>query len=134
MVGFTNDWGQEFNLVAPVDALGSTARVRAKIGSDGKLGRFEVLDGGSRYDDSEKPLLFTLLPPKTKDSAGDQTAADQQAQQQAGGLQADPTLQAGQPVDDQVTNNTADNFPAAAAEAGAAAAAALQSSEARKRR
>ena len=59
-------------------------------------------------------------------------AADQQAQQQAGGLQADPTLQAGQPVDDQVTNNTADNFPAAAAEAGAVAGAALQSSEARK--
>ena len=135
VVGFTNDWGQEFNLVAPVDTLGSTARVRAKIGSDGKLGRFEVLDGGSRYDDSEKPLLFTLLPPKTKDSAGDQAAADQQAQQQAGGLQADPTLQAGQPVDDQVTNNTADNFPAAAgadAAAAAGAGAALQSSEARK--
>ena len=133
VVGFTNDWGQEFNLVAPVDTLGSTARVRAKIGSDGKLGRFEVLDGGSRYDDSEKPLLFTLLPPKTKDSAGDQATADQQAQQQAGGLQADPTLQAGQPVDDQVTNNTADNFPAAAgADAGAGAGAALQSSEARK--
>ena len=133
VVGFTNDWGQEFNLVAPVDTMGSTARVRAKIGSDGKLGRFEVLDGGSRYDDSEKPLLFTLLPPKTKDSAGDQAAADQQAQQQAGGLQADPTLQAGQPVDDQVTNNTADNFPAAAgADAEAGAGAALQSSEARK--
>ena len=135
VVGFTNDWGQEFNLVAPVDPMGSVARVRAKIGSDGKLGRFEVLDGGSRYDDSEKPLLFTLLPPKTKDSTADQAAAGQQAQQQAaaaGGLQADPTLQAGQPVDDQVTNNTADDFPAAAADAAAAAGVALQSSEARK--
>jgi flagellar hook-associated protein FlgK len=136
VVGFTNNWGQEFNLVAPVDPLGSTARVRAKIGSDGKLGRLEVLDGGSRYDDSEKALLFTLLPPKTKDSTGDQAAADQQAQQQAaapGGLQADPTLQAGQPVDDQVTNDTANNFPAAVgANAPAVAAVALQSSEARK--
>ena len=89
VIGFTNDWGQEFNLVAPVDPMGSVAKVRAKIGSDGKLGRFEILDGGSRYDDSEKPLLFTLLPPKTKDSTADQAAAGQQAQQQAaaaGGL------------------------------------------------
>jgi len=133
VVGFTNDWGQEFNLAAPIDTLGSTARVRAKIGSDGKLGRFEILDGGSRYNDSEKALLFTLLPPRTKDSAGDQAAADQQAQQQnlvPGGLQADPTLQAGQPVDAQVTNDTANTFPATAGAAGAVVA--LQASEARK--
>ena len=138
VIGFTNDWGQEFNLAAPVDPLGSTARVRAKIGSDGKLGRFEVLDGGSRYNDSEKSLLFTLLPPKTKDAAGAQANAAAPAQQQnaaaaAAGLQADPTLQAGQPVDDQITNNTADNFPAAAgANAVDGAAVVLQATEARQ--
>ena len=81
VIGFTNDWGQEFNLVAPVDTLGSTARVRAKIGSDGKLGRFEILDGGSRYD-IPRSLCFSLASPKTKDSTADQAAAGQQAQQQ----------------------------------------------------
>jgi flagellar hook-associated protein FlgK len=135
VIGFTNDWGQEFNLMAPVDPLGSTARVRAKIGSNGKLGRFEVLDGGSRYDDSEKALLFTLLPPKTKDSTGDQATADQQPQGQnadPGGLQADPTLQAGQPVDGQITNDTADTFPAAVGDPAATVVAPLQASEGRK--
>ena len=134
VVGLTNNWGQEVALAAPVDTLGSTARVRAKIGSDGKLGRFEILDGGSRYNDSEGPFLFTLLPPKSQDSAGGQaTTADQQAAQQdagAAGLQADPTLQAGQGVDTQITNDTADTFPAD----GQAAATTdpLKSEEARK--
>jgi flagellar hook-associated protein FlgK len=123
VVGFTNNWGQEVALAAPVDALGSTAKVRAKIGSDGKLGRFEILDGGSRYNDSDGPFLFTLLPPKTQGSSGDQAAADDQQeqapQQDAGadGLQADPTLQAGQGVDTQITNDTADTFPADTQEA-----------------
>jgi flagellar hook-associated protein FlgK len=132
VVGITNDWGQEFNLIAPMDPLGSKAKVRAKIASDGKLGRFEILDSGSRYNDSEKPLLFTFLPPKKLETLESQTAAVQQAQQQnAGALQADPTLQAGQPVDTQITNDTANNFPADAA-AAAAAALPLQATEARK--
>ena len=110
VVGFTNDWGQEFNLVAPVDTLGSSARVRAKIGSDGKLGRFEVLDGGSRY--VTIPKLCHFASTKTKDSAGDQAAAISRLSNKP--VDCKPIhLQAGQPVDDQVTNNTADNFSAA---------------------
>jgi flagellar hook-associated protein FlgK len=123
VVGLTNNWGQEVALTAPVDALGSTARVRAKIGSDGKLGRFEVLDGGSRYNDSEGPFLFTLFPPKTQDSTSDQGTGDQEAPQEdaaAAGLQADPALQAGQAVDTQIVNDTADTFPADTQEAVAA--------------
>jgi flagellar hook-associated protein FlgK len=115
VVGVTNNWGQEVTLGAPVDAMGSTAKVRAKIGADGKLGRVEILDGGSRYDDSDSPFLFTLFPPKSQDSTDDQATADQQAPQQdadADGLQADPALQAGQGVDVQITNDTADTFPA----------------------
>jgi flagellar hook-associated protein FlgK len=60
----TNDWGQEFVIAAPSDPNGTQAKVRAKIDSDGNLGRFEVLDGGSLYNDSEGPILVSLLPPK----------------------------------------------------------------------
>ncbi|MBL65436.1 MAG: hypothetical protein CML14_04520 [Puniceicoccaceae bacterium] len=60
----TNDWGQEFVIAAPSDPNGTQAKVRAKIDADGNLGRFEVLDGGSLYNDSEGPILISLLPPK----------------------------------------------------------------------
>ena len=60
----TNDWGQEFVIAAPKDSNGTPAKVRAKIDSNGNLGRFEVLDGGSLYNDSEGPILVSLLPPK----------------------------------------------------------------------
>ena len=60
----TNDWGQEFVIAAPSDPNGTQAKVRAKIDADGNLGRFEVLDGGSLYNDSEGPILVSLLPPK----------------------------------------------------------------------
>ena len=60
----TNDWGQEFTIAAPADANGKQAKVRAKIDANGNLGRFEVLDGGSLYDDTDGPILVSLLPPK----------------------------------------------------------------------
>jgi len=129
VLGFSNDWGQEFSLAAPRDASGKTAKVRAKVGSDGKLGRFEVLDGGSRYKDSDGPLLFTLLPPKIIDPATATATTNAQQQAAAAAGQPDPTLQAGQPVDTQV--EPADNFAAAAA-AGGAVADPLKSTEARK--
>ena len=59
----TNDWGQEI-IIPPSGNLGSSsATIRAKIDADGKLGRVEVLKGGSKYDDSKGPLLVSLLPP-----------------------------------------------------------------------
>ena len=51
-------------IAAPKDSNGTQAKVRAKIDSNGNLGRFEVLDGGSLYNDSEGPILVSLLPPK----------------------------------------------------------------------
>ena len=45
----TNDWGQEF-VIADRKTNGTPAKVRAKIDSNGNLGRFEVLDGGSLYN------------------------------------------------------------------------------------
>lgn len=60
----SNDWGQEFVIAAPADPNGKTAKVRAKIDADGNLGRFEVLNGGSLYDDADGPILVSLLPPK----------------------------------------------------------------------
>ena len=54
----TNDWGQEFVIAAPKDSNGTQAKVRAKIDANGNLGRFEVLDGGSLYNDSEVPISF----------------------------------------------------------------------------
>lgn len=63
-----NQWGQEFNVALPEDPTGQPARVTAKIDAEGKLGRLEVLNGGSKYDDSENPLIVTLFPPKSNES------------------------------------------------------------------
>ena len=60
----SNDWGSEFSVQAPVDALGTTAKVLAKIDSTGQLGRLEVIDGGSMYDDTNGPFLVSVLPPQ----------------------------------------------------------------------
>jgi hypothetical protein len=60
----TNQWGQEFTIAAPTDPNGVAAVVRAKIDSNGQLGRLEVLKSGSKYDDSDGPLLVSILPPK----------------------------------------------------------------------
>ena len=59
----TNDWGQEVVIPATSTLGSSPATVRAKIDADGKLGRVEVVNGGSKYDDSDGPLLVSFLPP-----------------------------------------------------------------------
>ena len=38
------------------------ATVQAKITADGKLGRIEVIDGGTGYEDSDSPILLTFSP------------------------------------------------------------------------
>tara|TARA_B100000212_G_scaffold199960_1_gene150800 strand:- start:5327 stop:8719 length:3393 start_codon:yes stop_codon:yes gene_type:complete len=87
----TNDWNQEIVLgeslierdlrlqgltdpveissiaaqeVAKLNPSGSQAQLRAKIDGNGQLGRVEILDGGSLYDDTDDPILVTFLPPK----------------------------------------------------------------------
>ena len=60
----TNDWGQEFTIALPNDPTGTAAVVRAKIDSKGQLGRLEVVKSGSKYNDTDGPLLVSLLPPK----------------------------------------------------------------------
>ena len=60
------------------NAVGKNAQVRAKITGEGKLGHVEVLNGGSQYDDSRGPILFSLPPavsPIVLD--GDQGTADE---------------------------------------------------------
>ncbi|MBU62431.1 MAG: hypothetical protein CMI26_08010 [Opitutae bacterium] len=96
----TTNWGQEFSVSAPADSSGTSAQVRAKIGVDGKLGRVEVLDGGSKYSDLSGPILVALAPPAKTVSA----VADQAQNNAVAGLAqaenvADAALQAGQPVD-----------------------------------
>ena len=109
VIGFTNDWGQEFNLVAPVDTW-VHCQGPAKIGSDGKLGAlnfgrwFEV----RRFREAFAFHFASTRKPKIRSrssrcgSAGSATSRWTASRSH---------LQAGQPVDDQVTNNTADNFP-----------------------
>ena len=80
---------------AKLNPSGKDAVVRAKVDSDGKLGKIEILDGGNLYDDSDAPLLLSFLPPKPilsdQDNVdlGDQTLVVGQAD-------ANPI---GQPVD-----------------------------------
>ena len=71
--------------------------VQAKITPDGKLGRVEVLDGGTSYDDSDGPILLSFLPPIPLIGETDANpAAPEQAQ-----VVADPNaLPAGQPIDE----------------------------------
>ena len=96
----TTNWGQEFAVSAPADSVGASAQVRAKIGVDGKLGRVEVLDGGSKYSDVSGPILVALAPPsRTVPAEADQAQNNVGAGlAQAGGV-AEAALQAGQPVD-----------------------------------
>ena len=60
----SNDWGKEISLQPPVDTNGTPAKVLAKVDSNGQLGRLEVIDGGSMYDDTDGPFIVSLLPPK----------------------------------------------------------------------
>jgi flagellar hook-associated protein FlgK len=96
----TTDWGQEFAVSAPAGAGGTLAQVRAKIGVDGKLGRVEVLNGGSKYSEADGPILVALAPPaRTELAENDQvqnTLATGLAQAETA---VEAALQAGQPVD-----------------------------------
>ena len=120
----TNDWSQEIVLgealierdlklqgmsepveiatlaaeeIAKLNPGGSQAQLRAKIDGNGQLGRVEVLDGGSLYDDSDDPILITFLPPKP--ILGDtETAQAENANAAAEAAQGAVAL-AGQPVD-----------------------------------
>ena len=96
----TTNWGQEFAVSAPADSSGTVAQVRAKIGVDGKLGRVEVLDGGSKYSDADGPILVALAPPaRTEPAEPDQAQNNVGAEAAQGGGALDAALQAGQPVD-----------------------------------
>ena len=98
----SNQWGQEFSIPAPNDPAGTSALIRAKIDSNGQLGRLEVLKGGSKYDDTEGPFLVSILPPKPTEELTVQT---QDAVQQEGEVavpvnqQVAPIQMANQPVD-----------------------------------
>ena len=67
----SNDWGQEIVIPASAGTGASSATVRAKIDADGKLGRVEVLNGGSKYDDTDGPLLVSFLPPASTFTGAD---------------------------------------------------------------
>ncbi|MAK46999.1 MAG: hypothetical protein CMI24_07075 [Opitutae bacterium] len=76
---------------------GRNAVVQAKITPEGKLGRVEVLDGGTSYDDSDGPILLSLLPPIPLIGETDANPAAVVPQQAV----ADPNaLPAGQPFDE----------------------------------
>jgi flagellar hook-associated protein FlgK len=96
----TTNWGQEFAVSAPAAAGGTVAQVRAKIGVDGKLGRVEVLDGGSKYSDADGPILVALAPPARTELAENAQAQNNLAAGLAqAGTAVEAALQAGQPVD-----------------------------------
>ena len=75
---------------------GRDATVQAKITADGKLGRIEVIDGGTGYEDSDSPILLTFLPPVPL--PGEEVANENAANQAVAGDQNLPP--AGQPVDE----------------------------------
>ncbi len=97
----TNQWGQEFTIAGPQDVAGTAAVVRAKIDSNGQLGRLEVLKGGSKYDDSDGPFLVSLLPPKPNEPLVVQEKADlvNQEQNAAANEQVAAVQMANQAVD-----------------------------------
>ena len=93
----SNDWGQEVSITPPINPLGSSAKVRAKVGTDGTLGRVEILDSGSLYTDSDKPLLVSFLPPKPNDSLVNAEAVEEGQDQE---LNQNNGLGINAPVDD----------------------------------
>ncbi|MDA1047624.1 MAG: hypothetical protein O3A82_11910 [Verrucomicrobia bacterium] len=96
----STNWGQEFAVSAPADSSGTVAQVRAKIGVDGKLGRVEILDGGSKYSDADGPILVALAPPaRTEPAEPDQAQNNAGAGLAEAGTVVEAALQAGQPVD-----------------------------------
>ena len=93
----TNQWNQDFT-IASNGPNGADAKIHAKIDSNGQLGFLEVQNSGTLFDDTDGPILVSLLPPKPLSPAGQAEAADAAApvDAQAGA----EVLPAGQPVDD----------------------------------
>ena len=88
--------------IAQLNSEGSKARLRAKIDGNGQLGRIEVLEGGSLYDDSEGPILVTFLPPKPlvgSDGDDDGEPQDNAEANQDAPVEGEENAIAGQPVD-----------------------------------
>ena len=55
----------DFTMDKPETEGGEAAKIRAIIGSDGKLAEVEIIDGGSGYDDSTTAINFTFALPTT---------------------------------------------------------------------
>jgi flagellar hook-associated protein FlgK len=93
----TNQWNQDFTL-ASNNPLGADAKIHAKIDSKGQLGFLEVQSGGTFFDDTNGPILVSLLPPKPLSDAVENglVEAAVEGEAQEGG----EVLPAGQPVDD----------------------------------
>ena len=84
--------------VAKLNPGGSAAQLRAKIDGNGQLGRVEILDGGSLYDDADGPILVTFLPPQP--TVGSNAEEEQlEDEEDPGQQEADAVDMAGQPVD-----------------------------------
>ena len=58
----TNEWNQDF-ILASNNPNGADAKIHARIDSKGQLGFLEVQSGGTFFDDSNGPILVSLLPP-----------------------------------------------------------------------
>ena len=92
----TNKWNQDFSLSSN-GVNGSDAKIHAKIDSNGQLGFLEVQNSGTLFNDSDGPILVSLLPPKPITDL----AVDVQGVAQGDVNQnAEVALPAGQPVDD----------------------------------
>ncbi len=93
----SNNWNQDFS-IASNGVSGANAQVSAKIDSNGQLGFLEVQNSGTLFDDTDGPILVSLLPPKPISGAilaGTNQTAQANALQNEGEV-----LAAGQPVDD----------------------------------
>ncbi len=91
----TNNWNQDFT-IASNGLNGADAKIHAKIDASGQLGFLEVQNSGTFFDDTDGPILVSLLPPKPFASSvqGAEVVAQPEAQAEA------EVLPAGQPVDD----------------------------------
>lgn len=93
----TNDWNQDF-LISSNGVNGADAKVHAKIDANGQLGFLEVQSRGTLFDDTDGPILVSLLPPKPLSMVGQAGVAG--AVEPVQGEAAANNLPAGQPVDD----------------------------------
>ena len=93
----TNDWNQDF-LISSNGVNGADAKVHAKIDANGQLGFLEVQSSGTLFDDTDGPILVSLLPPKPLSMVGQAGVAG--AVEPVQGEAAANNLPAGQPVDD----------------------------------